>query len=65
MTIWQVYGYVPPISHDTYDGHGASRCILRDFDDKPSAHRYAQHIVEAGPCDFATVEARKDDDDGS
>lgn len=55
MKKWEVYGYVSPLSSVSYDGRGSSRCIVRVFTDKPSALRKAQRLVEAGPCDFASV----------
>lgn len=30
--------------------------IVKHFSDKPSAHRWAQNMVEVGPSHFATVD---------
>lgn len=51
---WRVILYLARRS-GTYDGRG-SRNIYRDFDDSPSAHRWAKEQVEAGPALTATVE---------
>ena len=58
MTIWTVYGYVPPKSRVTYDGRG-SRAIIRDFTDKPSAERFALDIVETDKALYAEIERRE------
>ena len=52
---WEVYAYVHRRT-GTYDGRGSSASTFRRrFDDKPSALRFAQAIVEAGPAHIATV----------
>ena len=44
---WHVYGFVPG-STKNYDGKGGSNNIDVDFDDEPTADRFAKDAVEVG-----------------
>lgn len=48
MNIWTVYAYYPDVgTRTTYDGKGsAAHTSFREFDDEPSAHRYALNLAE-------------------
>ena len=54
--MWLVYGY-RHLPETTYTGPKKRPNIVREFEDEPSAHRYAKDLVERinSPVIFAEV----------